>query len=494
MPYTPNVLNDYSNYSYRIRIFMLPPLMARYGEYQNSGIMIADTASNARYNIQSMEQINHLGFSIARNSFANNFTIRIAETNGITLYETLAEAAGQLGIENYIANAKYVIEVSFPGRQQDGTSIGVSGPYAIPVTFIKLDANITSTGTMYDIEAVEISTNASSYVLGTLRETVAFTATTVGEAIVAFQNIINEQEEASLLANQNAISRNDYTIQFDENAREWADWQIEFDEETPGANDVNGTRQFQVIAGTSFNEFFTRILTNTREFKSYPVITGGYAAPNPDGPVGNFDLKVFYKVISNETDMEFDPLAGTYAKDVTFVIKKFITPNLTVNANEVTDYLQNENIQTLRVQHLLGLGLLKKRYDYLYTGKNTEVINLDIKLENTFFMVAPSMGGQVYSARLANKLQSSTDRIEIRQQVGGNVGATRPGPGGDGYRGDAGGGNGGGTPTDEVEELSNSSAVSPGIEGDGLRGNAETPTQPDPTTPPFSAGTNNQPF
>lgn len=422
MPYSPNALNSYTSYTYRIRIFMMPPLTSGYNDYESTGIMIADTASNARYNIQSMDQVSHVGFTVARNSFANSFNIRIAEPNGITLYQTLANAAGTLGVENSIVNAKYIIEISFPGRKEDGVTVGKSGPYAFPVIFAKLDANVTSTGTMYDITAVEISTNTTSFALGATKETIEFSARTVREAIQEFQRKLNDQAQANILSNPNALFRNDYTIELDDRVAGWADWTMQFDDEDQGPNTIRDKRQFAIYGGTSLTEFLRQVFMNTKEFKSFPVITGGYAAPNTEGVTLDFGMKWYFKVVADETDVVFDPLSGTYAKKIRFVIKPHIAPDLVVDASEIQGYISDPSLQITRVQHLLGLGLLKKEYNYLYTGKNTEVINLDIKLENTYYMVAPSMGGQVSSARLGNKLKTSTSRISLINKNG----ASRP--------------------------------------------------------------------
>jgi len=409
MPYSPNPLNRFATYSYRIRIFMYPELVTSYGDYQ-TGVMVADSASTADYNIQSVEQVHHLGFNNARHAFTSEFTIQIAETNGITFYQTLAAAAGITGVSNFISNAKYAIEISFPGRD-DGNGIGTEGPFIIPVMFLKVDTQITERGSLYNITAVEISTNSYSYNLGNIKRTVSFNASTVGQAVEEFQRVVNQQEAAELETNENMLSRNEYIFEFDSSAAEWADWPIEFNEENPGSDDVLNTRQFQIVAGSSIQEFFTRIMTNAAEYKSYPVITGGYSAPDPAGSPNNFDLKVLYKIIGTEEDIFYDPLAGRYTKKVTYRIRKHISPELIVNSEEVSHYQNNPAAQTTRVQHLLGLGLLKKRYDYLYTGKNTEVINLDIKIENSYYLISPQASGQIFSARLSGNTALSRTRI-----------------------------------------------------------------------------------
>lgn len=411
--YEPNPLNRFASYSYRIKIFMYQSPVISYANYQN-GKLIIDTASTAQYNIQSMEQVHYMGFSNARHAFANSFTIQIAESNGVTLYQTIAAAAGELGVQNAIVNAKYAIEISFPGLEP-GNKPGLEGPFVIPVTFLKIDANITERGTLYTIDAVEIGSNTFNYTLGTIKRTVAFEADTVGKAIEEFQKRVNEQEVAEFETNVNALSYNEYKFELDGEAQEWADWKIKADEINPGTDNIGDQTQFQIVAGTNIHEFFSKILVTTDEYKAYPVVTGSYASPDPDSPPNNFDLKLLFKIIGNETDIEYDPVSGRYSKIITYKIKKHISPDMIVSAEEVSNFQSNPGLQNTRVQHILGLGLLKRRYDYLYTGKNTEVINLDIKLETTYFLVSPQSAGQVFTDRLIGDEIPSPEKIEQKQ-------------------------------------------------------------------------------
>ena len=51
---------------------------------------------------------------------------------------------------------------------------------------------------------------------------------------------------------------------------------------------------------------------------------------------------------------------------------------------------------------MLGEGLLRKRYDYYFTGLNTEVLRFDINLDATYFRLKPIRDGHVGSTQ-ANK-------------------------------------------------------------------------------------------
>jgi hypothetical protein len=409
MGYTPNILNKFSTYSYLIKIYMLRELEVDYSNYK-SGELIFDSSSIAQYNIQSLEQLSVLSYDKSRHTIASSFNIVVNETNGASLFQYLSNAAAKSGVKNGIVNAKYVIEISFPGRDENN-QISNAGLFAIPITFTSVTSQITSTGSTYNINAIEISANAHSHVLGNIKSTISYEGATVGEVFQELETRLNDAEAATLLLSPNAVKRNRYFIKFDDNIKEWKDWKMQFDEEKPGSEDVLDRRQFVTYAGTSLQEFFTSIFMNTEELKGYPVITGTYAAPDSEGSPTNYDLKVLYKVLAIEVDREYDPISGRYAKDITYVIKKHIAPELIVNAGEVSEMYSDSSKQNKRISNILGLGLLTKRYDYLYTGQNTEVINFDINLQNTFYLVAPSMGGQVSTTRLTPSLEVSANRI-----------------------------------------------------------------------------------
>ena len=57
----------------------------------------------------------------------------------------------------------------------------------------------------------------------------------------------------------------------------------------------------------------------------------------------------------------------------------------------------NQEVMTKRVRNLLSEGLLRKRYDYYFTGLNTEILRFDINLDASYYRLKPIRDGHVGS-------------------------------------------------------------------------------------------------
>lgn len=116
--------------------------------------------------------------------------------------------------------------------------------------------------------------------------------------------------------------------------------------------------------------------------KDYPA-----TPPDPNQTVS------WYSVSPRATNPRWDPNTSDYAYDITYVIQKYETPILpAAYASKVPPYPGPH-----------------KRYEYWYTGKNSEVIGYEQQLDNTFFNVTlnPAIGdnpeGYAETPNLPNK-------------------------------------------------------------------------------------------
>jgi hypothetical protein len=78
--------------------------------------------------------------------------------------------------------------------------------------------------------------------------------------------------------------------------------------------------------------------------------------------------------------------------------------------------INKPNEQASRISQFRSSGLLRKRYDYIFTGKNTEVINFDIKLNYTYYMMTPIAGGQLLQSRLTQAAGNAATET-IREKI-----------------------------------------------------------------------------
>ena len=419
MSYLPNPLNNYNIYSYNIAIYMINP--QNLGNIPNitNKILIADNSKRAEYNIQSMEQTHTVGNDIVRASYANRFDIVISEPNGSTFFSKIVEASQSLGIPNHL-KSMYLMEITFPARDNQNRPTRYPSKFYYPVTFVDVVANIDKGGSVYNITAYENSTMAYTYLNKVTQSTIEITGQTLGEVILNLEKKLNDAENANWLADFNSVYPNIYTITFDEDTQDWANWLIESSTSSTNVNPNNKDNEkiiFTLNSGSDITEFIGRILKSTVEFKRLPTFNGGFIKQDSNGPssVGASKIPYTYKIIANIENLEYDLLRQDYQKKINFKIKKHLATGLVVDPEYVQKTINNETEQKQRISSIRSSGLLRKRYDYIFTGRNTEVINFDIKLQYTYYSMTPIAGGQIEHDRLASVIGPMP--LSIRERI-----------------------------------------------------------------------------
>lgn len=415
MSYLPNPLNNYSIYSYNIAIYMINPQDGGNISSITQKVLIADNSKKADYNIQSMEQTYTVGNDIVRASYANRFDIVITEPNGVTFFSKIVETSQLLGIPNHL-KAMYLMELTFPARDTENRPTKYPNKFYYPVQFYDVVTTIDKGGSVYSITAMENATMGYTYLAKDTQSTLTISGSTVGEVIADLEKKLNEAEQILWISDFNSLYPNEYAITFDENAQDWAKWQIESttQEVNPNYNSTDNEKiNFHLHSGSDITQFIGTILKSTVEYKKLPALNGGFVRENPNdaSTVGASKIPYTYKVIAAIDNLEFDTYKLDYQKRIKFKIKKHVASGLVVDPAYQNRTINKPNEQSSRISQLRNSGLLRKRYDYVFTGKNTEVINFDIKLNYTYYVMTPIAGGQIFQQRLTQAAGNATETI-----------------------------------------------------------------------------------
>jgi hypothetical protein len=412
--YLENELNQYLTYTYNIAIRQVNPEKYK-DELTTGGILIADNSKIARYNIEFCNQTYVLGYNIVRTSFANRFDLKITEPNGATFLDLLRNAAERNNIPN-MTSAIYIIEISFPARSENNSPTKYPATFRYAVIFTDVVAYVDGNGSYYNITAQEISTYGHNYLSGVVRGTVAIQGSTIGSVIEDLQTKINQLSLNNFYTDLNSVTYDEYKIEFHKTAEEWKDWKFEsldIEENSKGYNRIGDEIQFTFTNGTNLHEFFGTLLKATEEWKLLSTASGETVLEEPGGPSKEGSEKVskiFYKVLSDITFGEFDLLRNDYKKIITYTIKKYIN-DVPADSQEYNRIASNPETQRGKVLDYARRGLLKKKYYYLFTGKNTEVLNLELKFEMAYFVMTPITGGYIEHDRLSDNVARNPQNI-----------------------------------------------------------------------------------
>lgn len=165
------------------------------------------------------------------------------------------------------------------------------------------------------------------------------------------------------------------------------------------------------VSGTPILQAVTNIVLQSEYMeRALRVVYAANEEPDPSSN-GNDEIKSdskrtikWFNVSAEVKCKGWDQKQGDFVFDITYVIQPYETPVVqSAYANKATPYYGPH-----------------KRYDYWYTGKNSEIIKYDQTMDNTFFNVAlnpdgspDSQGGATDVATVANKQQGQPKQGEL---------------------------------------------------------------------------------
>ena len=403
--YEDNILNKYDNVTYNWTMYMIRPEDAnQYDDIlrTNKYKIIAQSGVEAEIGIQSVAHEMKLAFNKSmpdREALANMFSMQLVEPIGATLYTRIYQAAKELGIMNHL-KACYLLQLKFLGYTEDGEPIDdITAPYYYACTMTGLDFQYSEGATQYRADLIETTQDAFKKLSLHLKEDIQVQGSTFGEFLENFESKVNEQEQLQVANSSARKYWHDYKFGVTGRASDWNTWAFDTgagsNGETAELASVSitgsGSLTFNIKQGTSISDMIIVALMQTKNFRKLPTDEGGFHKENPDDPESKpptwaeisgwfvFDNKVSYRI--------FDPIAKDFAKSFEYNIDQIAVPELVHDVIAYEKVLTDQGIQEDRIKGLINKKLLVKRFDYHHTGLNTEVLNLDIYLNNTYYQI-----------------------------------------------------------------------------------------------------------
>ena len=422
MTYLPNALNVYDTYTYNLKLYMIRPTDTPNMELNIStggrSTLIIDNAGIANYNINNLEQQYVVGHNRVRNTFVNRFTIQVAEANGVTLLDTIRRSAAAMGIIDH-KQAVYILVIEFNGRKSDGKASKHPQVFYYPIKITDFQFKVDEGGTNYNITAIENSTAAYNYLNNVIKNQVTILASTVGEFFELFNEIANKSAKDAIVYSVDQLFADTFEITFDDSISDWEQWEFQAITEELTQDNVNiisagvttGQSKLQITIsnGSNLTDIVNIILSQTAEYKQIVLDGGGTARSQPSEEVTSdlSRLPVFHKVVSNVTYGDYDWLRGDYTKKTQYKVVPYIKPEQILSPVAYLEGITDASIQARRVRALMDKNLLRKRYDYIFTGANTEVLDFDIQIDYAYYHTTPYGGGQLGDANITAPPQAA---------------------------------------------------------------------------------------
>lgn len=391
--YAPNVLNAYDQVAYHITFYMISEGDVASKNYATTNrVILSETGKIGQFHLETLEFTQIVNPTEAtRTTYSSGYTFTILEAGGVTLLDKMIAAANYLGIKNYL-QIPYFLEITFRGRTVEsstpiGDGDGLIGnlKWIEPIMLASIETTVTESGAEYVVQAVPAPSagNINQIASSTSVTTTIKPAGTVQDVITQVEAALNKRESVDKKF-AGYVKPDTYEIIVDPIFANMKVTETEvFKQSQQTAEMTLDKRQFAFSGSQHIETIISQILISCPEYQKI-VKNSETADSNKTRKPG--ELKTMHRIVSTSSIVEHDDARNTYVKKYTYKVvpyqhgTAFIDPQeFTADGKEVfRDYVNKK--------------ILTKKYDYLYTGKNTEVIDFNAKFDLSWFVSIPSQG------------------------------------------------------------------------------------------------------
>jgi len=352
--------------------------------------------------------------SQSRNTNSIEFGFNLIEPYGMTLINRLLDQANDPVMEcnNYL-DMVYLLQIDFFASNDSGEIVGVipgiTKRFPIKLTQMNIKAGVK--GSEYQIQAVPYNHSAFDQSTGTIPANFEIVAgsisdfyqtgtqtnptsqvTSLSSALNGWQNDlvknnkigvpdsysfnVNPAIASSAFTSAGTLSPKDTSM-----ANPIATSSIRQSNLGNATKDYNPqTRTFSVNAGTSIDKVIDYTMRQSDYIQNQITIPDGVdpqtylqqKAQNANQPLN------WYKITPQVTLGQFDPVRNVYSRNITYHVNPYVIYNVK------SDVAPQGKITTFT-----------KEYNYIYTGKNSDIIDFEINFQTMYYTAQTAYRGAV---------------------------------------------------------------------------------------------------
>lgn len=391
----PNVLDNFANYTYHVVFSIVNEEHAKTATADTdlnslSRIIIAESGATVGFNISSFTMTNTVspGFK-HQNQAVTEWKMTITEPYGLTFpdYMVLAAKDTAINVQN-CAKFPYFLELWFTGYDENGNIVEPKVTRKVwRVMLLDFDVTTNQTGTVYNLTGIVDNNIGTANQFSMPSAVISLNGVnTFGGAMDALTKSLNDAAKKSENKDQSATT---YKIILPDSVN-MRDWAIERNPQ----DDQRSIDSIPINKGQDIGNFIMKVLSKCgTSAESYLRGTSpGGTAPSIDNNGLGRIVQLFTEVKLGKYDTDYND----YQKEITYRIVPFTTTRVVRDPDEAKKQSQI-GIQRSKLQYLMDNNLLAKKYEYFYTGRNTDVIKFDVHVENFWAITLPTyLGGRTY--------------------------------------------------------------------------------------------------
>ena len=331
---------------------------------------------------RSVEILSVPGYNEKRRlTSATKVDIVMVEPYGLTLLEKIKAAAANNGYLDHL-DAAYMLTIEFKGFDENGRSVDVdqaTTKRVIPVKLVTMDIDVNNSGTVYNIQAIPYNEFAFTNLYMYPRTSASLVSGTkkLSDIVNELQNVLNEQNKQEQKGSYNQYP-DEYQITIDERLNPGKDLDFSLITERSMIKKITAQdtgedafvyERIRITPGTSILKTLEELMKGHPDFgeKKWTEWTDAVLSGAGDSFFQYFKIRA-----SIVPTKEFDNIRQTNRKKIQIVVEPYYISAM----NIVTAGVHNGN---------RSKSYVAKKYNYIFTGANVDVLNLDINYKVAYF-------------------------------------------------------------------------------------------------------------
>lgn len=360
--------------------------------------------------------------------------MKVTEPNGVNFLDSLRNAGIQLGVRNY-QKCFYYLELTFKGYNHDGTinlkpfdeTVPNGGRWIWTVNISDIQVNLSAGGGSYTLSMVPMTDSLLTGTYNLIPATVTPSGDTVG---AFFDNMCQQLNNiwATIKGDPGIVK---YSTQFHPvkdllTADEVRAMSVKAKEE-----DLNPIQGFEFKAGSpsaTISQGFTisrvldGIMSACEQAQNLAKDSVQDVSQVNDTPTSvnakGYRQSVIWRIEPEVHTPGYDPLYNEYFHHITLHIYGFRNHSAVLSPQDTTS---GEAAQKAILADMAKRNFLPKKYEYLFTGVNSEVIDLDLNFNLKWQALLPSLASNTQEsaapqARVDPKAPVRVNAISQKEQ------------------------------------------------------------------------------
>lgn len=343
---------------------------------------------------------------LAGSTLFTNMEMKVTEPNGILFMDALRSAAIKVGVRNY-QKCYYYLELTFKGYDEDGAvnltpfpDLPNGGKWVWSVMLTDIDVNMSAGGGTYTLSMTPLNDSMMVSRLNTIPFQTEVTGNTVGEFMRNLCTRLNMYW--TVIKGEPGIV--EYDVKFhpveglltaDEiMAMPISNIESEYNEERTNSLNFDANRTAHISKGFTISEVLDALMRacETAQNLAKDSKTNAFWVDGSNNSINKtgYRQSVIWRIEPEISHPDYDPVFEDYYKKITLHVYGFRHHTAVLSA---LDTMSEEDSQRAIIADLAARNFLPKKYEYLFTGLNTEVLDMDLSFNLKWAAVLPRMVG-----------------------------------------------------------------------------------------------------